>query len=145
MNIQSTTLVQPEDLANKVKALMDRLLFWKTHIDNAMSRIDNMYSFDDVVKSILLGQRAFYEYDNCFVIMQLETYPGYKTYHCFLAGGSTDAFIKAEPEIMAMAKSLGCKYITITGRVGWPRMLKRKEHLTTGWKHKLSVLHKEVV
>jgi len=127
------------NLAGDVIALMNDLLGWQEHIESAMRRIGNPYTFNDVVASILRQQRQFYEFDGCCIIMEVQQYPQYKTYHCFLACGSTTAILRAEPQIMAVAKELGCKGMTISGRVGWPRRLKN-----TGWKHIMSTLYKEV-
>lgn len=132
-------MVEKNTLAENVIKLMDDLLRWRIHIERAVRDLDGMYTFDDIVASILRQERHFYEFDGCCVIMQKDTYPGYSTYHCFVACGTTAAILDAEPFINKIAKELGCKYMSFTGRTGWPRRLKNH-----GWVHKLSTMHKEV-
>lgn len=127
------------NLAVNVMDLMKDLLRWQDHIEDAMRRTGNMYTFDDIVASILRQEKQFYNFDDCFIIMQLDVYPQCKVYHCFLAGGKMQAIKDAESVINDIAKDLGCKAMSISGRTGWPKALKND-----GWEHRLSVLHKEV-
>ncbi len=126
------------NLAGNVIELMRDLLAWQEQIEDAMQHIDNQYSFNDIVSSILRGERHFYQFDGCCVIMQFEKYPAYNIYHCFVACGDMQAIKDAEANINEIAKELGCKYMSISGRIGWPRALKHD-----GWKHVLSILYKE--
>lgn len=135
MNNQSQNI----DVASQVIRLLTDLKRWKPEIEAAMQRIDGMHTFDSIVTSVLRGERHFYSFDECFIIMEYVQFPGYSVYHCFLAGGSTSAIIATEPQMMQNAKGAGCKYLSISGRVGWERRLKHE-----GWRHVLSVLHKEV-
>jgi hypothetical protein len=130
---------QHGNLAGDVIALMRDLLRWQEQIERALRDLDGMYSFNDIVASVLRQERHFYDFGDCCVIMQYEKYPGYSIYHCFIACGKFEAILASEVGISEVAKKLGCKYLSIAGRVGWPRKL--KQH---GWTHKLSVLHKEV-
>ena len=127
------------NIAGDVINLMNDLLKWQEGIERALRDLDGMYSFNDVVTSVLRGEQHFYQFEECCVIMQEESYPGYSVYHCFIACGTTEAILAAEPKINEIAKGLGCKYMSLSGRVGWPRRLKAH-----GWKHRLSIMHKEV-
>jgi hypothetical protein len=126
------------NLAGDVISLMRDLLRWQDKIEAAMAHVDNQYSFNDIVASVLRNERHFYEFEDCCVIMQVENYPAYKIYHCFVACGDMQAIKNAEVEINKIAKELGCKYMAISGRIGWPRALKND-----GWKHVISVMYKE--
>lgn len=127
------------NLAGDVIALMQDLLKWQPHIERAFRDLDGMYDFNDIVASILRQERHFYDFGDCAIIMQVEQYPHFKVYHCFLACGKFESILKAEPDIIEIARQLGCKHLAISGRTGWPRKLKGM-----GWHHKLSVLYKEV-
>lgn len=127
------------NLAKAVSELMAGLLKWQDHIEKSMARVNNMYSFNDVVMSVLQQQRHFYEFEDCYIIMEFCVFPQWNAYHCFCAGGTTEAILRAEPRIREVAEQLGCKYMSISGRTGWSRRL--KDH---GWKHKMSTLYKEV-
>ena len=135
----SPTGGEPPSLASSVIDLMHDMVKWQDLIEDAMRRVNYMYSFDDVVASVLRQQRQFFDFGDCCVIMEMQQFPQWSAYHCFLACGSTQAILRAEPKITALAKELGCDYISLSGRVGWPRRL--KEH---GWKHLLSTMYKEV-
>jgi hypothetical protein len=126
------------NLAGDVITLMHDLLRWQEQIEAAMAHVDNQYTFNDIVASIMRGERHFYKYDRCCVIMQFEEYPAYSIYHCFVACGEMQAIKDAEKDMNERAKALGCKYMAISGRVGWPRALKND-----GWKHVLSIMYKE--
>ena len=139
MNAHSNIGQGTTNLAGDVIALMQDLLSWQDHIESAMRRVNYMYSFNDIVASIMRQERQFYQFEGCCVIMQLDTTPNWKSYHCFLACGSTEAILAAEPQITDVAKQLGCKYLSLSGRVGWPKRLRG-----TGWKHLISVMYKEV-
>lgn len=135
----TTQNLTDQNLADTVIDLMASMKKWQPQIEDAMARVNNMYSFNDIVGSVLRQERQFYEFEGCCVIMQIDQFPNWKAYHCFLAAGSTEAILRAEPQIMEIAKALGCKYMSLSGRTGWPKRLKG-----TGWKHLLSTLYKEV-
>jgi len=127
------------NLAGDVVKLMNDMLAWQPQIEKAMAHLDHPYTFNDVVASVLRQERHFYDFEDCCVIMQYEQYPQYSNYHCFIACGKMQAIKDAEPHINEVAKQLGCKHMSISGRIGWPRALK-----SDGWKHVISVLYKEV-
>lgn len=127
-------------LAQKVIKLMEDLEKWRTEIERGMDKTYNAYSFDDIVASIMRQERHFYEFDGCCIIMQLDELPQYRVYTCFLACGSTEAILAAEPQLTSVAKELGCRYLTISGRAGWARRLKDE-----GWRHMCSSFCKEIV
>ena len=126
------------NLANKVTSVMHKLLAWRKEIEEAMAHVDHQYSFDDIVASVLRGERHVYDFPKCLVIMELNQFPAYSVYHCFIACGDMQAIKDAEKDINKIAKDLGCKYMAISGRTGWPRALKND-----GWKHVLSTMYKE--
>lgn len=127
------------NLAERVKHTMDRLLYWREHIETAMGHVYDMYRFDDIVLMVLAQRLDFYEFADCMVLMEVCTFPQWSTYHCFLACGDMQAIKAAEPVISNIAKQKGCQYMSISGRTGWPRALK-----DDGWEHVMSTLYKEV-
>lgn len=127
------------NLAGDVIALMRDLLNWQEHIERGLRDTDGMFSFNDVVAMVLRQEVTFYNFDDAIVLCQLETFPGYKAYHCFLACGDFEKIIEMEPQLMAIAKELGCEKFSLAGRKGWERKL--KQH---GWKPVLTVMHKEL-
>lgn len=128
-----------QDLADKTIALMMDIKRWKDGLEEALSFAEGSHTFDDVVEKIITGQVHFYSYPDCCLIMQVVTYPQFKNYHCFLACGNQDALDNARDDMLRMAQQLGCKNLSISGRVGWVRRLKSR-----GWKHVFATLYLEV-
>ncbi len=126
-------------LAEKTMLLMQDILSVREGIEAALAHAYDSYSFDDVVFKILSGECHFYKEDECFTIMQVITYPQYKTYHCFLASGTQEALDDIWEKMQVIAKALNCTYVTITGRPGWARRLKSR-----GWVHRYVTMAKEV-
>lgn len=128
------------DLSSEVIKLMQDLQKWRRHIEVGMKRTGGMYDFNDVVAAVLRQEKHFIDFGDCCVIMQVDAYPQYKSYHVFFGAGTTDALWRIQPQIIEMAKALGCKTISFSGREGWTRTIAGKD----GWQHRLSVLQKEV-
>lgn len=126
-------------LTEKLRTLLDQLDRWEPHVNKALASAHYSHTFDDVVRMVLLNQAHYYELDNCCIFMIVDVYPQHSVYHCFIACGDMQGIIDAEPLIRANAEALGCAYMSISGRIGWPRVL--HQH---GWEHKLSTLYKKV-
>jgi len=126
--------------AEKLIELCEDLLKYRIDIEASLVYADNSHTFDDVSNMVVSGRLHLYPLANSFVIMERQQYPQHAVYHCFLAGGDKYEIEAAEPMILANAKALKCKHMTIVGRGGWVRELRHN-----GWKHKYSVLSKEVV
>ena len=62
-----------------------------------------------------------------------------KVFHVFLGGGDMDQLTDMHSSVIAFAKQLGCKELTMSGRVGWSRALKKH-----GWEHAHTTLYKEI-
>lgn len=131
--------VQEPDLATKTILLMNDLLRWKDGIEEALSYSNGSHTFDDVVRKVVTGEVHFYSYDECFTIMQVIIYPQYKTYHCFLAAGNQEALDNVRDDMLEVARTLGCRYLSISGRHGWVKRLQSR-----GWKHVYSTMYLEV-
>ena len=131
--------VSGNSLAFTMKKLINDMLKYELDIMAALAYANNSHTFDDVVSQVLSGQLHFYPLPNSYVIMERQTYPQHKVYHCFLAGGDKTEIQDAQPMLMENAKHLECKYVTVVGREGWARELRKH-----GWKHQYSVLSKEV-
>jgi hypothetical protein len=137
MNVQTTE--PAPNLASEIIDLMSNLLRWQDHIEAAMAHVYDMYTFNDVVASVLRGERQFHDFGDACAIMEVCQFSQWSSYHVFVACGNMRTLKQNESVINGIAKSIGCKYMSLSGRIGWPRALKEN-----GWKHTMSVLHKEV-
>ena len=126
-------------LALRTKELLDKLLNFQLDIEAALVYSHGSYSFDDVVQGVLTGRFHFYPREQSFLLMELQTFPGYKIYHAFLAGGNLEELVSMQEEIRPIAKTLGAKYASLNGRHGWVKPLK-----ALGWKHTYSTMYCEV-
>lgn len=127
------------DLAEKAMHLSSILSYWKDHICDALQRAGGGIDFDSVVARVLTGNVHLYSDDDCCVLMEKIDLPVYSVYHCFIACGDMQAIMDMQEPIRREAEKLGCKEMTINGRIGWPKLLKEK-----GWTHRSSVLAIEV-
>lgn len=132
-------VISAETYAERCIAVLQVMLVWREKIQLALDSAKNSHTFDDICSMVMSQQVHMFEFDGCLVFMQHLTMPQFNTYHCFIAVGDMQAIKDAEVKMMANAKALGCKYISICGRVGWSRELKKG-----GWEHILSTLYKEV-
>jgi hypothetical protein len=84
-----------------------------------------------------MAQRVmFFSFDKCFLIAEKVVHPQHAVLHCFLAGGELQSILDKKHEIMEIGRHLGCKYMSISGRRGWERVLESE-----GWSHLYSIMH----
>lgn len=126
-------------LAEKTMDLLTEILRWRTGIEAALDYAEGSHTFDDVVRKILTNEVHFFAYPDCFLIMQVVLYPQYKNYHCFLAGGNQTALDRARDDMIANARALNCRHMSISGRHGWVRRLASRN-----WKHVFSTMYLEL-
>lgn len=126
-------------LAEKTIMLMTDILKWRDGLEAALQHGGNSHTFDDLVARIITGDLHFYELGECRIVMQLVVYPRFKNYHCFAAAGTQEALDAAQAHMLEMGKHLGCKHISVGGRVGWERRLKAR-----GWKHGSTTMYMEI-
>jgi len=101
------------------------LVRYKTQIEAALVHADTSHSFDDIVRGVLTGALHFDPLTKrTCVIMEVQKYPRFSTYHVFLAAGSLDDLIRFQPSMMQNARKLGADRLTLTGRRGFARALK---------------------
>ncbi len=123
----------------RIKQTIDNLEKFKTEIEAALAYGNHSHSFDDIVYKVMLGTVDFYPLENSYMIMEVHTFPKHSTYHGFLAGGHWPEIMAFQPTILEIAKSKGCKYLSISGRHGWTKVMK-----DYGWQHQYSVCYREV-
>jgi len=119
--------------------LMQSMLKYRVDIEAALAYANNSHTFDNIVDMVVTGAAHFYPLENSCVLMEIQTFPNHKVYHVFLAGGDKEEILGVHPWMMENAKTLGCKYVSVCGRLGWVKELKRH-----GWKYQYAILSKEV-
>lgn len=126
-------------VADKVKRDMEGLLHYKDVIEESLAFNDHSHTFDHVCLMILGGRLELHLFDRCCIIMEVQQFPLYKTYHCFIACGDKEAIFELQDEFIQKARDRGCKYITLSGRQGWMREWGKR-----GWRHACTTMKLEV-
>jgi hypothetical protein len=139
MNAMNQITPEGKSKAEVVIDLMSLLLKYRVDIEAALGYADHSHTFDNIVDMVVTGAAHFYPLENSFVLMEVLTYPQHKNYHVFLAGGTKEEILDVHPWMLENARKLNCKYVTVCGRLGWVRELKRH-----GWEYKFATLSKEV-
>lgn len=137
MNDMSIKPMSPLDTA---QAKIDGLRHWKEKIEVALDHGANTHTFDDVCTMVMENRLALFLYPEAFSLMEIVHYPQFSVFHCFIAGGEMQAVLDIEKELMPVAKSLGCAYLSFSGREGWVRV-----HKANGWTPVCTTLYKEVL
>lgn len=112
-----------------VDTVTETLIRYRPQIEAALHHAGHSHSFDHIVLGVLQGALHFYPLtDESCALMEVQSYPRFKSYHCFLAAGKLDDLIAAQDEVAQNGKRLGCDRMSIIGRRGFTRAL--KDH---GW------------
>lgn len=106
-------------------SLTEHLIRYKPQIEAALKHADNSYTFDQIVHGVLSGKLRFFPNGDSFALMEIHTYPNWRSFHCFLAGGKLSEILELQPLMLEHGKELGCKRLTLTGRRGFGRVLKK--------------------
>ncbi len=101
---------------------IDRCREW---IQAALDKGGNTHSFDDIKAAILKGSMQLWPAPDACAVTEIIRYPRKKCVHIFLAAGNLNTILDAQPSFEAWAVQQGCELITLTGRMGWLKTLKR--------------------
>jgi hypothetical protein len=127
-----------EEEARAVLAARDPVADWarcKGYVQDALDEGGNTHNLDDVAEGIAAGRYHFWALPNSAIITEIHEFPRARFLHVFLAGGSLDELLSAVPRLKSWAAFLKCSELTLAGRLGWCRVLKK-----SGWQSRLAVL-----
>lgn len=97
-------------------------------VQAALDHAGNLFSLEDVKKSVIKGEAIFLPGLEAAVIAEIRVYPQKRIYNCWLAGGNLEELKLAfAPAIRRYAKRAGCDAITIQGRPGWQRVFNMRQ------------------
>lgn len=97
---------------------------YRQAVQKALDYGKNSHTVENVRESIAKGDMFFHNFGNSFIVTEVHVFPQYYNLHGFLAGGQTEEIKQIMPILERKAKSVGCKYTTLTGRKGWQREFK---------------------
>lgn len=129
----------PSPVIDQTESLIADFKRWRPQIERALQYAYGSHTFDDLFSMVIRGQLMFFPFDDCFLFMEVTTYPRYKVLHGFLSGGDLKAILGKEQQMLDLAKALGCRYLSAAGRMGW-----KKAFEELGWDFSCVTMHKEV-
>lgn len=84
------------------------------------------HDFGDVVKGCFAGEFQLWPAPAACLVTQISVFPQRKLMHLFLAGGDMDEVLKLVDAATEMGREEGCDAVTMTGRMGWQRVLNKR-------------------
>jgi hypothetical protein len=108
-------------------------------IESALERSGGTHLFEDIVKAVVEGRMQLWPADDACAVTEIIVFPRKKVLHVFLAGGKLETIVDMNDSAEVWARSLGCDGMSIAGRKGWVKVLKKK-----GWKESFVNLALEV-
>jgi hypothetical protein len=111
----------------------------KKWIEDALEYSGGTHDFKDVVDAVISGEMQLWSGDNCCTVTLFTVYPKKTFLHVFLAGGDLDEILEIEKSMVEFARHHGCDGLTLSGRVGWKKVLR-----DIGWNEQLMMLRKEI-
>ena len=84
------------------------------------------HDFGDIVKACFAGEMQLWAGPDACLVTQIVTFPKRKVLHVFVAGGEMEAVLRRSDDVVEWGKAQGCQDLTLTGRMGWQRVLKQR-------------------
>lgn len=109
--------------------LSDDLARCRPYIEAALEYCGGTHEFEDIVKSIAESKMQFWPAPKGCMITEIVVYPRKKVLHIFLAAGELDQLKDMNDDMTAWALEQGCTGGSLSGRVGWKKILE-----PMGWK-----------
>lgn len=125
-----SAMIGPEvDFTQAIQLRLERLQYWRKHINKALKRGYALSTFTDVVQSILHGKRLFFDNGRSFAIIEPFQHPLGVEVFVWVAGGEQEALYILEEEVMEFARMIKARRLTLYGRYGF-----RERIPSRGWK-----------
>ena len=86
------------------------------------------HDIEDIEAEVFAGRMQLWVGERGALVSEIHTYPKKKALHLALAGGDLDQVLDFLPSLEAWSEHNGCTEMTLTGRLGWQRVLAKK-----GW------------
>ncbi len=131
--------VVEEDALTRLDVIIQVLKKFRVVIEEALAHADNSHSFDHICERIIAGDLLLYPLDNAILLCEVSEAPNFKTFHVYLGGGDLQEMLDAQGMIENEGRLFDCKYVSMTGRLGWKPHFEQR-----GWKHRLSIYKKEL-
>jgi hypothetical protein len=127
------------NLAQEIPPIFGELERCKKWIEDALEYSGGTHDYKDVSDSVLKGEMHLWSGEKCCTVTLFTVYPKKRFLHVFLAGGDLDEILEIEKSMVEFAKQTGCDGLTLSGRVGWKKVLR-----DIGWSESFLTLIKEI-
>lgn len=112
---------------------------YRDWIQAALDHGGNTHTFEDIVHGITIGRLQLWPAPRGCAVTEIVVYPQKKVLNLFLAGGELEQFFDMYEDAAAWGRSQGCTAMTLSGRLGWERVMKPR-----GWTAKMIVMEKDI-
>lgn len=118
--------------------MMPNIHDYRELIQAALDHGGNTHSFEDVVDRVATGRAQLWPAPRGVAITEIISYPRKKVLHVWLASGDMDQLLDMIDSAQQWGRTQGCTSLTVSGRLGWQRVLNRH-----GFKPVLVTLERE--
>ena len=98
------------------------------------------YNWGDVVENVRQARWYLLALPNSALLIEFLEYPRKRILYVLAAGGKLEEIIKAESDVISIAKSKECDSIEIRGRLGFEKVTSKIK----GWKKQYTVISKKI-
>ena len=103
----------------------EEILRCRKWIEDALEYSGGTHDFDDIVDAIYSGRMQLWPAENSALVTEIIVYPRKKVLHIFLGGGELQEILGMHDSVIEWAKLQGCEALTVAGRAGWSKPLKK--------------------
>lgn len=97
----------------------------KQWIEAAVERTGGTHTIEDVEQGLAEHRLQFWPGKACAAVTAIDEYPQAKWLSVRYAGGDLEELVAMIPAWRSWAEFNGCKNMSLTGRKGWERVLKK--------------------
>ena len=98
------------------------------------------YNWEDVVENVRQARWYLLALPNSALLIEFLEYPRKRILYVLAAGGKLEEIVKAESDVISIAKSKECNSIEIRGRLCFEKFTSKIK----GWKKQYTVISKEL-
>jgi len=98
------------------------------------------YNWEDVVENVRKGRWFLLALPNSAMLIEFLQYPRKRILYVLAAGGKLEEIIKAESDVISIAKARDCDSIEVRGRLGFEKIAKKRK----GWKKQYTVISRSL-
>lgn len=95
----------------------------KELVAEALAQSGGTHALEDVYTELRENRAELWMFGDSIAITTVNQFPRSRDLHVWLAAGKLDDMQRGLPFLDQMARDLGCRRVTVSGRKGWERVL----------------------